>query len=295
MYRLIYLLAAAVVLSACRVGGAAATATAPAAHTATPSSTALPETSAALLTASPSPIPTITASPEPVVTAAELKALVTPDRLSCRYGPGPEYLYLYGLRKGANIVLIGRTDGNHWVWVAGKNKCWVNASYLQITGDPKALPLVYPGTAKLPVTPYYPAPAWASAVRSGNSVTVEMAPVPISAGDYEDASMHQYILEVWRCEAGQIIFETLGSNTPSITVPKDEAGCSIPSHGRVFVQEVKPGVRQAMEDTLVDTANLLAGLEAYIAANLTDFPAELKVERVPAGFGASVSVPVRLP
>ena len=29
--------------------------------------------------------------------------------------------------------------------------------------------------------------------------------------------------------------------------------------GRVFVQEVKPGVRQAMEDTLVDTANLLAG------------------------------------
>jgi two-component system, OmpR family, sensor histidine kinase CreC len=30
--------------------------------------------------------------------------------------------------------------------------------------------------------------------------------------------------------------------------------------GRVFVQEVKPGVRQAMEDTLVDTANLLAGL-----------------------------------
>jgi two-component system sensor histidine kinase CreC len=28
---------------------------------------------------------------------------------------------------------------------------------------------------------------------------------------------------------------------------------------RVFLQEVKPGVRQAMEDTLVDTANLLAG------------------------------------
>ena len=32
--------------------------------------------------------------------------------------------------------------------------------------------------------------------------------------------------------------------------------------GRVFVQEVKPGVRQTMEDTLVDTANLLAGLRA---------------------------------
>jgi len=31
---------------------------------------------------------------------------------------------------------------------------------------------------------------------------------------------------------------------------------------RVFVQEVKPGVRQAMEDTLVDTAHVLAGLAA---------------------------------
>ena len=31
---------------------------------------------------------------------------------------------------------------------------------------------------------------------------------------------------------------------------------------RVFVQEVKPGVRQAMEDTLVDTANVLAALAA---------------------------------
>jgi hypothetical protein len=54
---------------------------------------------------------------------------------------------------------------------------------------------------------------------------------------------------------------------------------------------------QTREDWLVLLAvnHLLAGLEAYIAANLTDFPAELKVERVPAGFGASVSVPVRLP
>jgi two-component system sensor histidine kinase CreC len=31
---------------------------------------------------------------------------------------------------------------------------------------------------------------------------------------------------------------------------------------RVFVQEVKPGVREAMEDTLVDTANVLAELAA---------------------------------
>ena len=28
--------------------------------------------------------------------------------------------------------------------------------------------------------------------------------------------------------------------------------------GQVFLREMKPGVRQAMEDTLVDTANVLA-------------------------------------
>lgn len=36
---------------------------------------------------------------------------------------------------------------------------------------------------------------------------------------------------------------------------------------RVFVQEVKPGVREAMEDTLVDTAQVLATLAADDMAN----------------------------
>ena len=42
--------------------------------------------------------------------------------------------------------------------------------------------------------------------------------------------------------------------------------------GRVFVQEVKPGVRQAMEDTLVDTANLLAAQAAddLLAGRIAD-------------------------
>ena len=81
---------------------------------------------------------------------------VTADRLSCRYGPGPEYLYLYGLRKDANIVLIGRTDGNNWVWVEGRNRCWLNAKFVQIEGDPASLPIAYPEPARLPRSPYYP-------------------------------------------------------------------------------------------------------------------------------------------
>jgi hypothetical protein len=168
---------------------------------------------------------------------ASLKATVTSDLLSCRYGPGAEYLYLYALRKTANIELIGRTDANNWVWVSGKNKCWVNAKFLKIQGDPRSLPIVYPGTAKLPVSPYYPGPSWAKATRKGNKVEVTWEAVPISPGKYEDENMHQYILEVWRCEDGQIIFETLGTNFPFITIENDEAGCSVLSHGKVFVQE----------------------------------------------------------
>jgi len=162
---------------------------------------------------------------------------VTADLLSCRYGPGAEYLYLYALRKTANIELIGRTDANRWVWVDGKDKCWVNAEFLDIQGDPMSLPIVYPGIAKLPVSPYYPGPSWAKATRKGENVEVYWEAVPISPGKYEDENMHQYIVEVWRCEGGLIHFETLGTNFPSITVENDQAGCNTLSHGKVFVQE----------------------------------------------------------
>jgi two-component system sensor histidine kinase CreC len=42
--------------------------------------------------------------------------------------------------------------------------------------------------------------------------------------------------------------------------------------GRVFIAEVKPGVRQAMEDTLVDTANVLAELatDDFLAGRIDD-------------------------
>jgi len=202
-------------------------------ETFTPIST-LTETLTPLPTDTPSP--TDTPTPTPIPTVESLKARVTADKLSCRYGPGAEYLYLYALNGTANIKLIGRTDANDWVWVDGTNKCWVKASFLEIQGDPKSLPIVYPGL-KLPVSPYYPGPSWAKATREGNKVEITWEEVTISPGKYESEFMHQYIVEVWRCENGEIIFETLGTNFPVITVENDEPGCSVPSHGLVYVQE----------------------------------------------------------
>jgi hypothetical protein len=40
--------------------------------------------------------------------------------------------------------------------------------------------------------------------------------------------------------------------------------------------------------------HLFAGLEAYVSAHLTDFPGDLNLRAVPGGFGASLSVPLRL-
>jgi hypothetical protein len=48
--------------------------------------------------------------------------------------------------------------------------------------------------------------------------------------------MLHYIVEVWRCDAGQLIFDPLATNETSITF-LDQAGCDQPSHGRIFVQE----------------------------------------------------------
>ncbi len=229
------------VLSACgSVGSGApplgATATPAASRTQPP--VALSPTAPPTKTPSPTPAPTSTATLTAIPTVSSLKASVTADLLSCRYGPGPDYLFLYGLRKGANIVLIGRTDGDNWRWVyvEGRNKCWVKTDFLEIQGNWRSLPIVYPGVARLPISPYYPPTAVLSAVRKGDQVTVEWLDNPLRAGDEEDASMQHYIVEVWRCENGTLLFEPLVTNELSVSFT-DQAGCTAPSHGRIFVQE----------------------------------------------------------
>ncbi len=207
-------------------------------------STSLPSTEVftpiPTLTVTSTPLPTETIIPTPLPVVERLKASVTAGLLSCRYGPGPEYLYLFALRQGANIELVGRVDtGNwDWVWVENQTRCWVNATFLDVAGDIKNLPVVYPEIAKLPITPYYPPSAVLSAKRNKDTseVMVSWVHVPVSPGDFEDDTMQTYIVEVWRCVGGELIFDPLATSLAFITFV-DEPGCSEPSHGRVFVQE----------------------------------------------------------
>jgi len=237
-FTLIFLLAACTLPSAAPTDTPVLAATTAAPSTARPTDTPAPTLAPPTETLTSTPIPP-TSTPTTVPSVESLDATVTADLLSCRYGPGSEYLYLYGLKKGANIQLIGRTDGNNWVMVKGKNLCWLNTKFIEIKGDPQTLKVTYPDGYKLPVSPYYSPTTVLSAVRDANNknkVTVKWADITLRAGDEEDANMFIYIVEVWRCEGGKMIFDPLASNYPEVTFV-DEAGCSVPSHGRVFFQE----------------------------------------------------------
>ncbi|HEU4587391.1 MAG TPA: hypothetical protein VFS11_01995 [Gemmatimonadales bacterium] len=54
---------------------------------------------------------------------------------------------------------------------------------------------------------------------------------------------------------------------------------------------------QSREDWIVFMVvnHVLSGLEAYVSANLSDFPAELKFRRLPGGMSAQVAIPVHIP
>jgi hypothetical protein len=184
------------------------------------------------------PTPTETATPEITPTPVKLRGEVL-EQANCRYGPGAPYLYKYGLVKGNRLEIIGRREDGQWIYVqaiGGSNPCWVKTTLMQVNGDVMSLETYYPEKAPLPKSPYYPATGYVNAFRNGGRVEVSWQDVPLRAGDEEDENMLHYVVEVWRCEAGQIIFEPLATNELSVTFA-DEAGCSQPSRGRVFVQE----------------------------------------------------------
>ncbi len=194
----------------------------------------------------PSPLPTDTLTPTPTLTStpaatptfALLRGTVL-EKSSCRYGPGAPYLYFTGLVPGSNLEIIGRRQDSQWVYVeaiGGHSPCWVKASLMEIKGNLDAVEIYYPDKAPLPQSPYYPPTSVTSAVRNGDQITVNWIDIPINPGDLEDEFMLHYIVEVWSCQNGQLVFQPLATDDSSITFT-DQAGCSQPSHGRIFLQE----------------------------------------------------------
>ena len=57
-------------------------------------------TAAATSTETQTPTPAQSLTPSVTPTYAVLRGTVNVEKVSCRYGPGPDYLYMYGLRRG---------------------------------------------------------------------------------------------------------------------------------------------------------------------------------------------------
>ena len=199
--------------------------------TATSTSTSVPQPSATL---SPQP----TASPKP--TSAIFRGVVLPEKVSCRYGPGAMYLYLYGMVQTATQDIIGRTDTGNWVLTRshGDNKaCWVKSEFLEIDGDIMTLEVVYPDKFRLPPSNQgYRSPWDVVAIRNGNNVTISWKSEALRPGDEESATSVLYVVETWVCKDGQLIFTPIGAYTPQVNIT-DEPGCNVASHGRVYFSE----------------------------------------------------------
>lgn len=239
MKRLLTLSVITLLLLACGLASTPTSESAPPTEALASTETTLPPTATTIPTETSTPLPTDTPTITPIPTVESLKATVTADKIICRYGPGANYLYLIAFNKTTPIRLIGQAPGNNWVLVEnGQQDCWVNAEFIALKeeGNLKALPSVYPDGFKLIVSPYYGPTTVLTAERKGNEVTITWMEIIVSPGKYEDENMFPYIVETWLCKDGEIVFDTIGSRFPFITVT-DEPGCSEPSHGRVYIQE----------------------------------------------------------
>ncbi len=206
-------------------------------HTLTPTSA---PTSTETPTETQPPTPAETDTPTITPTFAILRGTVNVEKVSCRYGPGPDYLYLYGMVQGANQDVIGRTDTGKWVLTRSRGdtkSCWVKAEFLTINGDVMSVEMVYPDKfTLLRSSQRYLFPWNVAAIRSGDKVTITWESEARRPGDEEDATSVLYMVEVWVCQGGQLIFTPIGTSIPQVSVT-DEAGCAEASHGRVYFVE----------------------------------------------------------
>lgn len=194
-------------------------------------------------TATHPPPPTATAAPTqteiPTITPtyAPLRGKINLEKVSCRYGPGAMYLYLYGLNQGANQDIIGRNDNGSWLLTQARGddkSCWVKTDLMDIGGDPLTAPVIHPDDYNLPKSPFYGPLTNVTAKRSGSEVTISWSPLILRAGD--DSLQTPYVLQIWVCRNKQVILESIGAYETLVSVI-DEPGCAEPSGGRITAAE----------------------------------------------------------
>ncbi len=200
------------------------------APTATATATA---TSTATQTATVTLTPTVTNTPTitPTPTEAVPQGIVLMQAF-CRYGPGKAYLYSHGLYEKDHVEIHGRSPSASWLWVKPDNlerHCWAAASVMEVTGDPRSVPVV---TTELPhATTLYGPPEEVDAYREGDQVTVEWSRVWMTEDDDRG-----YLIEATVCQGGALLSVAVQTNDTSY-VFTDESGCGGASGGRLYTVE----------------------------------------------------------
>ena len=183
---------------------------------------------------------TVTASQTPGLSCQPAQGVVNAAQLSCRYGPGASYLYRSGLFLGNNVDVLGKADTTYgtWLYLLSETgvKCWVNSKYLDMDQDLACLESYYPNKVTLIIFPtnLFPAPSNVQAERSGTNVSIYWTGYNLALADRESATSPRYLLELWTCQGGELVFTPLGTSDEYADI-LDEPGCSEPSHGHVFL------------------------------------------------------------
>jgi hypothetical protein len=213
--------------------------------TSTPTPT-LTFTSTPDYTATPTFTPSVTRKPTLTPTWNPPKVSILAHS-ACLYGPGWAYLYKYGLNATVWMRVIGRNEDGTWLFIKAANDpdwngCWIETSKVKfLSGAVGDVPVYWMG---LPYSTLYKPPAFVTATRDGNEVTILWDTIWMTEDDYRG-----YLIEAWVCQGGKLVFVPIGAPAP-LPMPSvwentgvfsakviDEPGCSQPSSARLYSVE----------------------------------------------------------
>ena len=193
---------------------------------------------------SASDTPTSTSTPSPTLTAEPVYEVLNANvsqHLSCNHGPGQYFLYRYGFIEGLKLTVYGKDIHSEWVYVQGngyEGNCWVNLSQITLDGNVENLKVLYPGEFQLPLSFIWPVPqnVYTARTADGKRIAIYWDEYILPDGEIESPNSARYLLELWTCKNGELTFEAKFVWDDDIVI-EDEAGCSEPSHGVIYLVE----------------------------------------------------------
>ncbi|MEW6286096.1 MAG: fibronectin type III domain-containing protein [Chloroflexota bacterium] len=181
--------------------------------------------------------PTLTLTPTVTATPTYAFPTVTVNKQAhCRYGPSVAYLHAADLYAGDTGTVRGRFIYSKWLYVKFDKLnyfCWVAPSVVDVVGDISQIAYKELNLQSIGSNMYGP-PRNVQAVRDGNQVTITWERVEMTEDDDRG-----YLLELFVCQNGAYLWWTdsyPNQFTTSYTV-KDEAGCPLPSSGKLYTVE----------------------------------------------------------